>query len=141
MLSELISHVAKSNALTEETAKSSIGIILNAAMRQGSDFAEAVFQTLPGARALSARSGSEVGAATGVIALLIEQTPGGKRHVAQKMILDLQNLGLDHKAIGHLLPSISTYMESAYGLKGYGHLGDLIGTDLDNLEIAMTEAA
>lgn len=141
MLSELISHVAKKNGLTDETAKTSIGIILNAAERQGTDFADAVFQTLPGARALSARIGSDVGAATGVIALLIEQTPGGKRHVAQKMIQDLQKIGLDHKAIGHLLPSISAYMETAYGLKGYGHLGDLIGTNFDDLDVIVTEAA
>ena len=47
------------------------------------------------------------------------------------MITSLHSIGLDHKAIGHLLPSISTFMEETCEMTGFGHLGDLIGHDLD----------
>ena len=62
---------------------------------------------------------------------MIEQTPGGKRRVAREMISALHGIGLDHKQIGALLPAISTHMEDVHGLTGFGHLGDLIGSDLD----------
>ncbi|KCZ87356.1 hypothetical protein [Hyphomonas johnsonii] len=140
MLNDLIAHIAKINGLPEQTAKTALGIVLNSAERQDSPFALAMFKTIPGARALAARTGSEIGAATGIIARLIEQTPGGKRVVAQGMIGALHKIGLDHKAIGHLLPSISTFMEETYGMTGFGHLGDLIGSDLD-AEIRAAKAA
>lgn len=137
MLNEITAHIARHNELSEETAKSALGIVLNAAERQDSPFATAMFKTVPGARALSARTGSAIGAPTGTIARMIEQTPGGKRVVAQSMITELHKIGLDHKAIGQLLPCISTYMDEHHGLVGFGHLGDLIGSDLD----AVTAAA
>ena len=56
------------------------------------------------------------------------------------MITELHRLGLDHKAIGQLLPCISTYMDEHHGLVGFGHLGDLIGSDLDAVAAA-AEAA
>jgi len=140
MLNDITSHLAKNNGLSEETAKQALGIVLNAAERQQSPFADAMFKTIPGARALSARTGSEIGAPTGIIARLIEQTPGGKRTVAQAMITALHTIGLDHKAIGQLLPGISTYMDEQHGLTGFGHLGDLIGSDLD-AEAAEAKAA
>jgi hypothetical protein len=140
MMIELISHIAKTNGLTQETARQSLGIILNAAERQDSPFATAMFKTIPGARSLSARTGSEVGACTGIIARLIEQTPNGRRHVGQMMIRELQNVGLDHKAIGELLPAVASYMSAQHGMDGFGHLGDLIGTDLDEQMLA-AEAA
>jgi len=39
----------------------------------------------------------------------------------------VQEAGLDHKQIGTLLPSIGNWMQSVYGIKDFGHLGDLIG--------------
>jgi hypothetical protein len=140
MLNDLIAHIATINGLSEQTATKALGIVLNSAERQASPFAPAMFKTIPGARALAARTGSEIGAATGTIARLIEQTPGGKRIVAQAMIGSLHNIGLDHKAIGHLLPSISTFMEETYDMAGFGHLGDLIGHDMD-AEVRKAEAA
>ena len=140
MLNEITSHLARHNDLSEDIAKRALGIVLNAAERQDSPFARAMFKTVPGARALSARTGSEIGAPTGAIARLIEQTPGGKRIVAQSMISELHAIGLDHKAIGQLLPSISTYMDEHHALVGFGHLGDLIGSDLDAADAA-AEAA
>ena len=140
MLNEITSHLARHNDLSEDIAKRALGIVLNAAERQDSPFARAMFKTVPGARALSARTGSEIGAPTGAIARLIEQTPGGKRIVAQSMISELHAIGLDHKAIGQLLPSSSTYMDEHHALVGFGHLGDLIGSDLDAADAA-AEAA
>ena len=140
MLNDISAHLARHNGLSEDTAKRALGIVLNAAERQDSPFATAMFKTLPGARALSARTGSEIGAPTGIIARLIEQTPGGKRLVAQSMISELHKLGLDHKAIGLLLPSISIYMDEHHGLVGFGHLGDLIGSDLDAVSAAAAAA-
>ena len=140
MLTDITAHLAKHNGLSDEIAKRALGIVLNAAERQGSPFATAMFKTLPGARTLSARTGSDLGAPTGTIARLIEQTPGGKRLVAQSMISELHAIGLDHKGIGQLLPAISTYMEAHHGLTGFGHLGDLIGSDLD-AEMAAAQAA
>ncbi|KCZ51315.1 hypothetical protein [Hyphomonas pacifica] len=140
MLTEITAHLATHNGLSQETAKRALGIVLNAAERQESPFALAMFKTIPGARALSARIGSDIGAPTGTIARMIEQTPGGKRLVAQSMISELHGLGLDHKAIGQLLPAISSYMEQYHGLTGFGHLGDLIGSDLD-AEAAAAQAA
>jgi hypothetical protein len=131
MLNDLIAHIAKINGLSESTARTALGIVLNSAERQASPFAPAMFKTIPGARALAARTGSDFGEATGIIARLIEQTPGGKRVVAQSMITSLHAIGFDHKAIGHLLPSISAFMEETYEMSGFGHLGDLIGHDMD----------
>lgn len=131
MMNDLTAHIAKTNGLADPIAKQALGIVLNAAERQASPFADAMFKTLPGARALSARTGSELGAPVGEIARMIEQTPGGKRRVASEMITALHGIGLDHKDIGALLPAISTHMEEVHGLTGFGHLGDLIGSDLD----------
>lgn len=131
MMNDLTAHIAKSSGLADPIAKQALGIVLNAAERQASPFAAAMFTTIPGARALSARTGSELGAPVGEIARMIEQTPGGKRRVAREMISALHGIGLDHKQIGALLPAISTHMEDVHGLTGFGHLGDLIGSDLD----------
>lgn len=140
MLNDITAHIATTNGLSDSIAKQALGIVLNAAERQESPFAAAMFKMIPGARALAARTGSDIGAPTGTIARMIEQTPGGKRIVAQSMIADLQKIGLDHKEIGKLLPTISSYMEDSHGLTGFGHLGDLIGSDL-NAETAAAKAA
>ena len=140
MLNQITSHIARQNELAEATARTALGIVLNAAERQDSPFATAMFKTVPGARALSARTGSAIGAPTGAIARLIEQTPGGKRVVAQSMITELHKIGLDHKAIGQLLPCISSYMDEHHGLVGFGHLGALIGSDLDAVAAAAQAA-
>ena len=132
MMNDLTAHIAKTNGLADPIATQALGIVLNAAERQASPFADAMFRTLPGARALSARTGSELGAPVGEIARMIEQTPGGKRRVASEMITALHGIGLDHKDIGALLPAISSHMEEVHGLTGFGHLGDLIGSDLDS---------
>ena len=140
MLSDIIVHIAKTNGLSEDISRKALGIVLNAAERQDTPFAGSMFRTVPGARDLSARTGHELGVPTGTLARLIEQTPGGKRHVARWMITSLHALDLDHKAIGRLLPAIADYMQQTHGLDGFGHLGDLIGADLD-AAMAETKAA
>lgn len=129
MLRDLIRHVAQETGTTQATARDALGIVFNAAERQGSPFADALFKRLPGARTLSARTGSEIGAPNGAIAQLIEQTPGGKRAVASGMLTRLQETGLGHKEIGMMLPAIAGFAEATYDITGFGHLGDLLGSD------------
>ncbi|NBC20586.1 MAG: hypothetical protein GVY06_06000 [Alphaproteobacteria bacterium] len=131
MLRDLIRHVATETGLTQAKTREALGVIFNAAERQGSPFAEALFRRLPGARTLSARTGSQIDAPNGVIARLIEQTPGGRRSVAAAMIRELQALDLGHKQIGAILPALAAFAEEHYDITGFGHLGDLIGSDLD----------
>ncbi|MGH1422458.1 MAG: hypothetical protein ACRBEQ_11630 [Hyphomonas sp.] len=133
MLTDIVAHIARANGLEETTAKQALGIILNAADRQGSPLATQMFKALPGARALAARTGSELGAATGEIARLIERTPGGRRIVRNSMFRALQQAGLDNQAIGELMPTIGTYMEDVYSIPSLGHLGDLLGMDPESV--------
>ena len=128
MLSELIKHIASDTGLNQKTAKAALGIVLNAAERQGAPLADEIFERVPGARVLAANMGAHVGAATGVIARLIEQTPGGRRSVTEQMIRSLQREGLGNNQIGALFPAISAFTSSVFGVQGVGHLGDMLGT-------------
>ncbi len=130
MLKNMIKTAAEATGLTQTAARQAIGTMLNTAERQGSPLAEAIFCKMPGARTLSATVGADNGAATGVIARLIEQTPGGRRHVGEGMFTSLHKAGLGHAQIAKLLPSISTYMNTTYGMDAFGHLGDLVVTDM-----------
>ena len=130
MLKNMIKSAAQATGLTQVKTKEAIGIVLNTAERQGSPLAEAIFRKMPGARTLSATTGSEVGASTGAIARLIEQTPGGRRHVGEGMFTNLHKAGLGHAEIAKLLPSISGYMQTTYGYESLGHLGDLVVADM-----------
>ena len=130
MLKNLIKTCADSTGLTQTKTREALGIVLNTAERQGSPLAEAMFRKMPGARTLSATTGAEQGASTTVIARLIEQTPGGRRHVGEGMFTSLHKAGLGHKDISLLLPSISKYMQTTYGMEAFGHLGDLVVADM-----------
>ncbi len=130
MLKNMIKLAADETGLDVAGARTAIGIVLNTAERQGSPLAETVFRKMPGARTLSATTGAETDAATGVIARLIEQTPGGRRHVGEGMFTSLHKAGLGHAQIAKLLPSISAYMKTQYGMDAFGHLGDLVVTDM-----------
>jgi hypothetical protein len=127
MLSGFIKHVSKTVGLSAEKAEAAIGIVLNAADRQGAPIADEIFERVPGARTLAATMGAQVGAATGVIARMIERTPGGRIAVAEQVIRDLHKTGLGNKEIGRLFPAIGKYAESAFGVSGVGHLGDMFG--------------
>ncbi len=130
MLKNLIKTCADTTGLTQSKTREALGIVLNTAERQGSPLAEAIFRKMPGARTLSATTGAEQGAATSVIARLIEQTPGGRRHVGEGMFTSLHKAGLGHKQISQLLPAISKYMQITYGMEAFGHLGDLVVADM-----------
>jgi len=130
MLKNMIKTCADDTGLTQVKAREAVGIVLNTAERQGSPLAEAIFRKMPGARTLSATTGAEHGAATGVIARLIEQTPGGRRHVGEGMFASLHKAGLGHKQISQLLPAISKYMQITYGMEAFGHIGDLVVADM-----------
>ena len=141
MLKNLIKTCADSTGLTQTKTREALGIVLNTAERQGSPLAEAIFRKMPGARTLSAKPGADTGAATGVIARLIEQTPGGRRHVGEGMFTSLHKAGLGHKEISQLLPSISTYMQLTYGMEAFGHIGDLVVADMLNAKQDAAAAA
>lgn len=139
MYENLIQHVETQAGLSPMDARAALSLILNAADRQGSPFARAVFTRVPGARGASAIAGSDIGAATGEIARLIEQTPGGRRHVFAEMFRELQARGLGHADISRILPAVSDFLGDRYGLSGFGHLGDLIGTDLDAADAPVSQ--
>lgn len=128
MLKNLIKHVETETGLPQIKARAALGILFNAADRQGSPLAEDLFATLPGARPLAAKVGTEIGAATGEIARLIETTPGGRRYVANQMLRALHNVGLGHDSIGKILPALSSFMKTTYGKSNFGTLGDLLGS-------------
>ena len=131
MLKNMIKTVADATGLSTAKAREAIGIVLNTAERQGSPLSETIFRKMPGARTLSATTGADLGSATGVIARLIEQTPGGRRHVSEGMFANLHRAGLGHKEISKLLPSICAYMRQTYGLEAFGHLGDLVVSEMN----------
>lgn len=141
MLKNLIRTCAEATGLTQVKTREALGIVLNTAERQGSPLAEAIFRKMPGARTLSATTGAETGASTTVIARLIEQTPGGRRHVGEGMFTSLHKAGLGHKQIAQLLPSISGYMQTTYAMESFGHLGDLVVADMLTGSDAATAAA
>lgn len=127
MLDAFISDVSKATGLARPKAEAAIGIILNAAERQGAPIADEFFERVPGARTLAASMGSQVGAPTGVLARLIERTPGGRLAVVERLMADLHAQGLGPNEIGRLFPAISKFSESAFGVSGVGHLGDIFG--------------
>ncbi|MEL6322709.1 MAG: hypothetical protein AAGJ29_12510 [Pseudomonadota bacterium] len=131
MFDDLVKHVETETGLTQTNARAALGIVLNAAERQDSPFASELFSKLPGARTASATAGAETGAATGEIARLIERTPGGRRFVMTEMFRHLQATGLGHSEISQILPAISSFAANELKLAQFGHLGDLIGTNLD----------
>lgn len=134
MLKDLIKSVAKKTELDEASARQALGVLFNTAERQGAPLIEKVFSQMPGARTLSASTGAETGAATGPIARLIEQTPGGRRHVSLTMFSNLHEIGLGHTQISSMLSAVTEYMDSTYDMKGVGHLGDLIVVDPATVE-------
>lgn len=136
MLDTLISHVATTAGIEIDESREAVGIIMNAAERQGAPIAEALYEKVPGARTLAATMGAEVGASTDEVARLIEQTPGGRRFVTITMFSDLQARGLGHKSIGAILPAISNFAEEEMGLTEFGHLGDLLSTDKVSKKLA-----
>ncbi len=141
MINDLIAHIANTNGLEESLARKTLGILLNAADRQGASLATVSFRTIPGARALAAQVGVEIGAPTGEIARLIELTPGGRRHVLEQMFSTLRNAGIDHETMGRLLPSIGSWMQETCGIEGMGQLGALIAHDVETSAASAARAA
>jgi len=128
MLTDFVQHIAAQTSLTPAVSRAALGIVLNAAERQGSAVASQIFEKVAGARTLAASMGAQVGASTGVIARLIEQTPGGREAVAEQTLRNLQREGLGHAEIGALFPAISSFAASEFGIRGFGHLGDMFGS-------------
>jgi len=127
MLTEFIKHVAAQAGLTQNQAAAAIGVILNASDRQGAALAETIFERVPGARTLAAETGAQAGAPSGVIARLIERTPGGRISVLHQTMRALHEQGLGTRQIGAILPAISDFCEVRLGLGGTATLGDMFG--------------
>jgi hypothetical protein len=127
MLNAFIIEVSKTAGLTKAKAEAAIGIVLNAAERQGAPIADEFFVRIPGARTLAATMGSQIGAPTGVLARLIERTAGGRMAVVERLMVDLHAVGLGPTEIGRLFPAIGKFSQSAFGVSGVGHLGDIFG--------------
>jgi hypothetical protein len=127
MLNRLIQHVASSAGLSIPQARQALGVVLNAGERQGSALADLICREVPGARTLAAETGADFGAATGAIARLIEQTPGGRRLVFETMVMRLHAAGLGHDQVSALLPALGSYARSVLGVEMAGDLGDAFG--------------
>jgi hypothetical protein len=127
MLADLISHVATHTGLPAGKAKAALGLVLDAADRQGAELSRHVFEAVPGARTLAAEMSAASGGTTGSIARLIERTPGGRVVVIEKLIRNLQAQGLGTAEIGALFPAIASFVDVELEL-GFGHLGDLFGS-------------
>lgn len=139
MIRDLVKHIETETGLSHSKARAVIGIVFNAADRQGSPMAEELMTTVPGARTLAAKIGKEVGASTGEVARLIEKTPGGRRYVRTQMIRSLHSIGLGHEVVGKFLPALSGFMQQNFGHEGFATLGDLFGSS-ETLDIATNEA-
>ena len=127
MLDEFVRRFAARSGLCRPVAEKVAGLILNASDRQGGHLARVLFSEVPGARTLAARAGAEAGAATGVIARMIERTPGGRIAVREQLIRTLHACGLGHAGVAGALVAFEGALRdlsiSAAGL----HLGDLFG--------------
>lgn len=129
MLKDLVRHTATTLDINQTQAKAVLGVVLSSAERQGSAFTDALFRKIPGARTLSARTSDETGAGQDILTRMIEQTPGGRRHVAQEMIRNLQKEGLGHAEIGRLLPAITGFAAETYGLNGHSLMAEIFGVE------------
>ncbi|WP_018148047.1 hypothetical protein [Henriciella marina] len=125
MLNALIDETAKRADIDEATARRAIGIVLNAAERQGSEMIETVFAEFPEMRRLSVITAREEKTPTGSIARLIEQTPGGRRHVALDMVSRLHKLGLGHKAVAEIMAATGASFGSHFSRSESALLADL----------------
>ena len=76
MLSAFINEVSKTAGITRAKAEAAIGIVLNAAERQGAPIAAEVFERHPGARPRAAPSGAQTGPPTGVRARRLQRSAG-----------------------------------------------------------------
>ncbi len=128
MLTELVKHVAAQAGLTQNQASAAVGVILNASDRQGAALAAMIFERIPGARTLAAEMGAHAGAPSGVIARLIERTPGGRVAVLHQTMRALHEQGLGSRQVGAILPAISDFCEVRLGLGGAASLGDMFGS-------------
>jgi len=127
MLNEFVRRFAARSGLSRPVAETVTGLILNASDRQGGRLARVLFSEVPGARTLAARAGAEAGAATGVIARMIERTPGGRIAVREHLIRKLHACGLGHTELaGALVAFERALRDCAIGAADL-HLGDLFG--------------
>lgn len=125
MLKDLITETARTADISEADARHAIGLIFNTAERQTSPLIERVFSEVPGAHTLSVSTGQRVGVATGPIARLIEQTPGGRRHVTLTLFSRLHDSGLGHRQIAGVMTALGSFLEKEFNASTATLIGDL----------------
>ena len=140
MLKELIRQIAEAAHLSEADARHAVGLIFNTAERQDAELIEKVFCDLPGARTLSASTGQREGMATGDIARLIEQTPGGRRHVTLALFARLHALGLGHGQIAVLITTLGGFLDRQFNASAATLISQLF-SNMDVEQEARTIAA
>ena len=79
---------------------------------------------MPDARDLN-EDGARDDEPSGLIACLIEQTPGGRRFMIETTFSRLHDIGLSHRQVALLLPTISRFMEATCGVDARVRLGDV----------------
>lgn len=129
MLKDLIRQVADGAGLEEEAAREAVGVVFTTADRQGACLIEKVFAQVPGARTLAASTAARQEMPAGPIAKLIEQTPGGKRHVALDMFARLHALGLGHMQVSRVVTLIGSWAGATFALSDTALLVDLFESD------------
>jgi hypothetical protein len=130
MLKDLTSRVANAAAIDEAEARDAIGLVFNTAERQGTPLGERVLSDMPGLRALSVATGERAGFARGDIARLIEQTPGGRRHVTLTLFSRLHAQDLGHAQIAGLMSAIGEFLEDRFNASAATLLSELFA-DMD----------
>lgn len=128
MLKDLICEAARAAGIGEADARHAIGLILNTADRQASPLIERVFAEVPGAHTLSAATGQREGVAQGPIARLIEQTPGGRRHVTLTLFSRLHACGLGHGEISAIIAALGEFLERHFNASASTLICDLFAS-------------
>lgn len=140
MLKDLICNAAHAAAIDEAYARHAIGLIFNTAERQASPLIERVFAEVPGAHTLSAATGQREGVAQGPIARLIEQTPGGRRHVTLTLFSRLHASGLGHGEIAAVMACLGQFLEARFNASAATMISDLF-SNMDPVAEARATAA
>lgn len=132
MTKKMIRFVETNLNIEAHQARAGIGIVLAATERMGAEFCASLYKKLPEAKSLAAefnRYEFENSCKTSLVGL-IEQTPGGRRHVIMHMLKAMHAIGLDNKAIGNFLPTIAEYATRKLRMKNVTHIGDFLGHNM-----------
>ena len=127
MLNQLVDYIAQEVRISRAEAAQAVGVLLNAADRQGAAFAQELFALLPGAREAADRAGAEMGAGAGVVARLIDRSPAGRAAMIEQAMRALHRQGLGSRQIGQLPRAIAGFVQARLGTAPDVTVGALFG--------------